>query len=899
MPRAWNLCVCLLLVAAAPDTGRRDPPSDAGVPRRTAVDSTLQTWRSLHELQLHGDLWHRVEKPVVLVEGPARIEIRSGWLIPVFSGRFAGEWERGAEDFLREERRRGLDAPELPDESERGSQGLVGFAWTGGEGTLTVALDDRADAQALANRMVRVGGADRARGAEIAGKRSITTAISEGLVVGLGPEVAEAYLAQSAIRDPFEVVVYADSDAAKAAARRARELVRSRLSVYDALDLDVGGQVAWDRLAVDRGGEPVSFLADFATADRYAVVSRGGGDPAQDRWLAVLGDQSGTLDVRRGWRVQTMGLGGEGAATGLIGGVAFPLSVPADPASLPLPPVRVEPRKATSRVLVTPIPGNLNLKAEITSRLRIAAIGGPISWFDLEIPQAESVPGTWKLEFARTLDGRDLIGATPTLTQRGQAPPPDPKPAPGPDPNPTPRPKPPPLADRIEPEWPRSRVRLFLPEPLAAGAELTIELSYTDTWPLSNRANCAGAERPMGTSSGLQRYLPSFANGQAGGAWPFDVKVGVPAGSGFEAAVGGDTARVWDEGGWTLTQAADTNPALWPTVSVGRWHSLAEPATADLPAVRVHMFNRLDLPTFGPEIRRVVQYYEGWLPKYPVGELEVFESPAGCGGFVWIAPHGMVSVSKMVLAGQVGVGPDESYFEHGILAHEIAHQYWGHVAEPGNMDDFWLAETMAESYACMYVGAAFGPQACAERVKNARNQWERTELRPWQSASLTGAYRSPLQPAIVYRYGPYVMHEMLRRRVGVETYFVALDVMLREHGGERITTERLQDYLSRASGQDLGDFFDYWIHVGDIPAVSVDATVAGTSLTGEITSDVPFGTFDVPLIITDDDGEREVWVDVVDGAASFTAPVRGKVKLKLDPTGMILARSRSVKLNQP
>lgn len=886
MSRAWTLCACLLLLAATP--------------AKSPVDSTLQTWRSLHELQLHGDLWHRVEEPVVLTEGPARIEIRSGWLVPVFSGRFAGDWERNAEEYLREERRRGLEAPELPDESERGTQALVGFAWTGGEGTLTVALPDRADAQALANRMVRVGGADRARAAEIAGGRSITTAITEGLVIGLGPEVADAYLSQSEIRDPFEVVVYADSDAARAAGRRARELVRDRLALYDRLDLDVGGQVAWDRLAVDRGGAPGTFVADFQTADRYGMVARGGGDPAADRWLAVLGDVSGTLDVRRGWQVRTMGLGAQGVATGLVGGVPFPASDPADPQSLPVPPVRVEPRKATSRVLVQPTGSGLDLQVEVHSRLKIAAVGGPISWLDLDVPQTESVPDTWKIQFARTLDGRDLMGAAPQLTESGRPAPPEPEPAPEPDPKPGPRPKPPPpVADRIEPEWPRSRVRLILPEPLAAGAELTIEIAHTDTWPLANRAGCVEADRPMGSSSGLQRYLPALANGQAGGAWPFDVKVGVPAGSGFTAAVGGDTARTWEEGGWALTQATDADPALWPSVSIGRWSSRVEPAAADLPAVRVHMFNRQDLTSFGPEVRRVVGYYQNWLPKYPVSELEIFESPAGCGGFVWIAPHGMVSVSKMVLASEVGRGPDESHFESGVFAHEVAHQYWGHVAEPGNMDDFWIAETMAEAYSCMYVGAAFGPEACTERVENQRDLWERRTLQPWQSASLTGAYRSRLQPAIVYSYGPYVMHEMLRRRIGREAYFAALDVMLAEHGGERVTTERLQDYFERASGRDLDAFFDYWVHVGDIPAVTAEGAIASGKLTGKVTSDVPFGTFDVPLVVTDDDGEREVWVTVVDGAGAFSAPVRGKAQVKLDPTGMILARSRTLRLAQP
>jgi aminopeptidase N len=263
----------------------------------------------------------------------------------------------------------------------------------------------------------------------------------------------------------------------------------------------------------------------------------------------------------------------------------------------------------------------------------------------------------------------------------------------------------------------------------------------------------------------------------------------------------------------------------------------------------------------------------------------------------------MVNVQVMESTSRhVGGSPDDNHLVHRVYAHELAHQYWGHLAPPASIEDFWIAETFSEVFSCMYVGAAFDPKECASEMKDKRLYWEARDPGPLATASLSRAYSTFRQPRVVYDYGPYLFAEMLRPRLGKEAFFGALDLLLTEHPHEPVTTERLQQYLEAASGQDLSDFFDFWVHSGFVPHLQLSWTVDGSDVVGEVTSDVPFGTFDVAVRVWDPKGDetKQAWaqVQVVDGVGRFVVPRPGpakRLKIELDPDLRTLARSRAVK----
>ena len=139
----------------------------------------------------------------------------------------------------------------------------------------------------------------------------------------------------------------------------------------------------------------------------------------------------------------------------------------------------------------------------------------------------------------------------------------------------------------------------------------------------------------------------------------------------------------------------------------------------------------------------------------------------------------------------------------------------------------------------------------------------------------------------------------LRERIGSTSFFLGLDRLA--GGNIPITTDDLQAVFEETSGEDLADFFDYWIHGGRIPKIELTyAVTAGDdgkqTVEGCLASDVPLGSFDVPVAVEDGMGEVGALVDVDDGKGHFKVPGRtGEVAIHMDKKKELVLYARTVR----
>lgn len=877
------------------------------------VDRAVSRWSSMAVLDVETDLFRLVEEPLVYREGPLKLTITDGIMVPVFSGRFDGEWREGARDFLRSQREAGRP-DRVPGRADRGDKAFVGFVLVDAQATAELTLDDRADAQVLANRLVLGGLADADEMRPVAaGEAPMTVSVTSALFFGTDPRLEQMYVggafgdADDPDSDVFSVVVYGDREGLRRDLAHARTVFQQRLRIYDRTGLHLPESVAMARSSGEPWADSTRHLAvvDLHTDQRFGLVSaaRGNVDVSRDRWVALLRDDTGLIDARRQWSLRSLGMTAGYPVAGLVGGVPLPSSHAEDPTSAPTPASRLEPRKADARVLITPRPSGV-LDVDVTVDLTVHARGAAFGALPIRVPAVEAEPNTWELVGVTLPDGRSIVGSQPVvdrreLRQRERDSERDGDESTDDDDDGEVR-----APVHPGPEGPTADVWLFFPDGIDAGETVTFQLHYRDTWAFRNWSACMG-ERPMGDGSGLRSVLPDLPGAAVGSPWPVHMRIGVPEGSNLQVAASGETLSERTEKGWRMLEVANDAPALWPMVSVGRWNRQIDPGKDGLPSVRANLFSRspASLKSVGQQVRQMVLYYQGWLPQFPVAELDVFEAPSACGGYVWIAPHGMVQLQKMVVDDGPLVGAPvqltDRFLEEGTLAHEVAHQYWGHLVAPATTEDFWIAETMSEGFSCMYLGKAADPKVCERRMREYRRFWEKEVpgvIKP--RASLTGAYASVRQPHIVYRYGPFVTHEMLRRKVGTEAYFKALDGVARLDGP--VTTERLQMAMELTSGQELDDFFDFWVYGGFIPEVTLRWWTESGRLRGEVTSDVPFGTFEVPIVVQLGEARSEAWVKVENGRGVLAGPqLPPGAKVRLDPDGRIVARKRRVQKGAP
>jgi len=467
----------------------------------------------------------------------------------------------------------------------------------------------------------------------------------------------------------------------------------------------------------------------------------------------------------------------------------------------------------------------------------------------------------------------------------------------------------------------RYEILVLLPKPVAAGEETQVRVKWQAKWRYSNMSN---ANRQLGPTTGMQPFLPELLPAPGGTVWKTKTRFGIPptfiwANSG--AITGVTREEKTNEDGWRWV-VAEAEHARGASVGTGKWADYLEAPAKDMPGVRVHLMtgDAWGLQQFPPEVRRVVSFLQRFLPKYPEEEVEMIQSYSGFatlwGAYGWNKKgSGVVSIrsfktSDVTDASKAGAAR-KTMSQH-MIARQVAHQYWGQWIGPNSTRETWLTDALAEAYAVFYLRAAVGKEHYETWVNRSRELIEapkertvskdQTNRRRRPLALTSSSALSDINTHLYGRYGFFIVAHQLRFRVGDQAYFLALDRLARRRMGSWITTEDLQAVMEETSGMDLADFFDYWVHGGRIPEVEISVVStreeSGTTITGCVQTDQPFGSFDLPVRVTDKDGERvvEALVDVDDGVGRFTVPGRtGKVAVAADPAGHLLLYDRVVK----
>lgn len=475
----------------------------------------------------------------------------------------------------------------------------------------------------------------------------------------------------------------------------------------------------------------------------------------------------------------------------------------------------------------------------------------------------------------------------------------------------------------------------LLPEVVPEGETITVVMEWEANWVFANfsitesgAVDGSNLVRSLGPTTGQQPFLPELLPAPGGTIWSHQTTIGTasPLLRPQEVVASGDTEERWiDEGNnWKwVTTVGDHDRT--PVFAIGKWYEYIESGSADSPMVRVSLFPSMGdrMTLFPPEIRQIIDFYDRFLPDFPRTEIEVFQGPtllpfAALTGGEDVPSPGLIGVQTVrptTVSSAGALQRENPHHARRMLARQLAGQYWGQTISPASSRDAWIAEAMANSFAYFYIRGVFGFEAYAEIMAELRDDIENPrEMSAGQGAntamrkatirrralSLTNVpWMTDIPAQRRSAYGTYVIAEMLRNRLGDQVFFAALDRFVAERDGKRMTTEQLQLIFEEAAGYDLSDFFDYWIHGGLIPAVNAeyiqdeDGTIRGCIL-----SDIPYGVFDVPIRVRDEDGERmvEAMRDVVNGEAYFEVPARtANATVELDPYGMIIAVDRDVR----
>ncbi|MEZ2336036.1 M1 family metallopeptidase [Mucilaginibacter sp. RCC_168] len=168
---------------------------------------------------------------------------------------------------------------------------------------------------------------------------------------------------------------------------------------------------------------------------------------------------------------------------------------------------------------------------------------------------------------------------------------------------------------------------------------------------------------------------------------------------------------------------------------------------------------------------------------------------------------------------------EESVTSPGIeelMAHEIAHQWFGDSASEKSFWHLWLSEGFATYMTNLYLENKYGTDTLKKRLLTDRKkvlEFEKKRLTPVVDSAVKNDYMQLLN-ANSYEKGGWVLH-MLRRKLGDELFWKGIQNYYAKYRGSNANTDDLRQQMEQVSGQDLKPFFNQWLHKAGHPDLNI------------------------------------------------------------------------------
>jgi len=299
------------------------------------------------------------------------------------------------------------------------------------------------------------------------------------------------------------------------------------------------------------------------------------------------------------------------------------------------------------------------------------------------------------------------------------------------------------------------------------------------------------------------------------------------------------------------------------------------------------------LPGPFAEANAIVDFYSAVVAPFPYEKLAHLQSSTRYGG--------MENASAIFYN---DAGFRDRTLGVRTVAHEVAHQWFGDAVTPREWPHVWLSEGFATYFAELWIERSRGDTAFRDGMRELREKVLSSPVTPARPVIDTAQTNlMALLNTNSYEKGAWVLH-MLRATLGDSAFFLAVRAYYERHRHATAVTDDLRVEMERASGRELGWFFDQWLRRPGV--VDAEAAWRYDAARGRLTLSVTQRTgtppyrFPLMLEVVDADGRtRRATVDVpARHAATLDVPLTlhgAPRSLTLDPDVQLLGTLRAVR----
>lgn len=158
-----------------------------------------------------------------------------------------------------------------------------------------------------------------------------------------------------------------------------------------------------------------------------------------------------------------------------------------------------------------------------------------------------------------------------------------------------------------------------------------------------------------------------------------------------------------------------------------------------------------------------------------------------------------------------------------IIAHELAHHWFGNLVTCETAGDMWINEGMAEYVSHQYQELVYNRQRYLDVVaENHAFVIQYAAVSDGGHHALTDLPNELTYGTHTYQKGAMVAHN-LRTYLGDTTFFNGLQTLLDNNAYGTLNSIQFRDQLSQITGHDLTDFFKDWIFNPGYPEFNIDS----------------------------------------------------------------------------
>ncbi|PTM11286.1 MAG: peptidase M1 [Bacteroidetes bacterium] len=245
-------------------------------------------------------------------------------------------------------------------------------------------------------------------------------------------------------------------------------------------------------------------------------------------------------------------------------------------------------------------------------------------------------------------------------------------------------------------------------------------------------------------------------------------------------------------------------------------------------------------------------------------------------------------------------------FNRNLVAHELAHQWFGNKITCGSWKDIWLNEGFATYLSGLVVENLDGNAAF--------KSWKQTRNNSITSATSGAIYLTDADTTNVgrifnsrlsYNKGSMVLH-MLRKKLGDTDFFQGMKDYLADanFAYDYAKTEDYKVKMETASGENLTEFFDDWVYNQGYPSYTVEWSLPSANIISfklnQTQSHPSVSFFEAPVTIrihgTGGEMQDEILNHILDGETFDRSVTFDVASIEFDPEADLISKDNNIVL---